>query len=72
MKKVYKRKSGKRGPVRAKKVSYDGIDFEIGRASCRERVQISGVAVSLKKKERRKERVKNDKKKKTSKKSVNR
>ena len=30
MKKVYKRKSGKRGPVRAKKVSYDGIDFASG------------------------------------------
>jgi len=30
MKKVFKRKSGKRGPVRAKKVSYDGIDFASG------------------------------------------
>ena len=30
MKKTYKRKSGKRGPVRAKKVSYDGIDFASG------------------------------------------
>ena len=30
MSKVYKRKSGKRGPVRAKKVSYDGIDFASG------------------------------------------
>ena len=30
MKKLYKRKSGKRGPVRAKKVSYDGIDFASG------------------------------------------
>ena len=30
MKKVYKRKSGKRGPVRAKKLSYDGIDFASG------------------------------------------
>jgi hypothetical protein len=27
MKKLFKRKSGKRGPVRAKKVSFDGIDF---------------------------------------------
>jgi len=26
----FKRKSGKRGPVRAKKVSYDGIDFASG------------------------------------------
>ena len=30
MKITYKRKSGKRGPVRAKKVSYDGIDFASG------------------------------------------
>ena len=30
MKKQFKRKSGKRGPVRAKKVSYDGIDFASG------------------------------------------
>ena len=30
MKKLFKRKSGKRGPVRAKKVSYDGIDFASG------------------------------------------
>ena len=30
MKKTFKRKSGKRGPVRAKKVSYDGIDFASG------------------------------------------
>ena len=28
--KAYKRKSKKRGPVRAKKVSYDGIDFASG------------------------------------------
>ena len=30
MRKQFKRKSGKRGPVRAKKVSYDGIDFASG------------------------------------------
>ena len=30
MRKSFKRKSGKRGPVRAKKVSYDGIDFASG------------------------------------------
>ena len=30
MKKLFKRKSGKRGPVRAKKVSYDGINFASG------------------------------------------
>jgi hypothetical protein len=30
MKKTYKRKSGKRGPVRANKVSYDGIEFASG------------------------------------------
>ena len=30
MKKQFKRKSGKRGPVRSKKVSYDGIDFASG------------------------------------------
>jgi len=30
MRKPFKRKSGKRGPVRAKKVSYDGIDFASG------------------------------------------
>ena len=30
MKKLFKRKSGKRGPVRAKKVSFDGIDFASG------------------------------------------
>ena len=30
MKKMFKRKSGKRGPVRAKKVSYDGINFASG------------------------------------------
>ena len=30
MKRSFKRKSGKRGPVRAKKVSYDGIDFASG------------------------------------------
>ena len=30
MKKQFKRKSGKRGPVKAKKVSYDGIDFASG------------------------------------------
>ena len=30
MKKLYKRKSGKRGPVRANKVSYDGIEFASG------------------------------------------
>ena len=30
MKKQFKRRSGKRGPVRAKKVSYDGIDFASG------------------------------------------
>ena len=36
MKKPYKKRSKKRGPVVSKKVSYDGI--KIGRASCRERV----------------------------------
>lgn len=30
MRKTFKRKSGKRGPVVAKKVSYDGIDFASG------------------------------------------
>ena len=30
MRKPFKRKSGKRGPVRAKKVSYDGINFASG------------------------------------------
>jgi hypothetical protein len=30
MQRTFKRKSGKRGPVRAKKVSYDGIDFASG------------------------------------------
>ena len=30
MRKSFKRKSGKRGPVRAKKVSYDGINFASG------------------------------------------
>jgi hypothetical protein len=30
MRKQFKRKIGKRGPVRAKKVSYDGIDFASG------------------------------------------
>jgi hypothetical protein len=30
MRKPFKRASGKRGPVRAKKVSYDGIDFASG------------------------------------------
>ena len=30
MRKQFKRTSGKRGPVRAKKVSYDGIDFASG------------------------------------------
>ena len=41
IKKIYKRSEN----VRIKK-----DDYEIGRASCRERVQISVVAVSLKKK----------------------
>jgi hypothetical protein len=30
MRKPFKRKSNKKGPVRAKKVSYDGIDFASG------------------------------------------
>ena len=30
MNKTYKRKSGKRGPVRAKKVVYDGVTFASG------------------------------------------
>jgi len=30
MRKPFKRKSGKRGPVKAKKVSFDGIDFASG------------------------------------------
>tara|TARA_R110002073_G_scaffold108332_6_gene243278 strand:+ start:362 stop:505 length:144 start_codon:yes stop_codon:yes gene_type:complete len=30
MKKQFKKRSSKKGPVRAKKVSYDGIDFASG------------------------------------------
>src|SRR5262249_58892645 len=43
--------------VKSKIGTAEAIPVEIGRASCRERVEISGVAVAIKKKERRGEAV---------------